>query len=194
MRGVATYNIALIERGLALDAIWNLPATYARNIPHLIERGQVCSRVAGGGRGFRTLGPPSSGSSKSVGDDRICRRVGFPALGKIVSVAWLHVRLVERPRWLPVPRQQLIEPARRMALNHSFEHISEIGKGLDVVELGRGEKRSDNGPAIAAAVRAGEQIVLAAERNRPVILPMSSRRSRSIIAGTHSMGAAFGSA
>jgi hypothetical protein len=40
-----------------------------------------------------------------------------------------------------------------MALNHSFEHISEIGKGLDVVELGRGEERSDNGPAIAAAVR-----------------------------------------
>ena len=79
-----------------------------------------------------------------------------------------------------------------MALNHSFEHISEIGKGLDVVELGRGEERSDNGPAIAAAVRAGEQMVLAAERNRPVILPMSGRRSRFIIAGTHSMGAASG--
>jgi hypothetical protein len=67
-----------------------------------------------------------------------------------------------------------------MVLNHSFEDISEIGKGLDVVELGRGEERSDNGPAIAAAVRAGEQMVLAAERNRPVILPMSGRRSRSI--------------
>ena len=78
-----------------------------------------------------------------------------------------------------------------MAVNHSFEHISEIGEGLEVVELGRGEERSDNGPAIAAAVRAGEQMVLAAERNRPVILPISGRRSRSIIAGTHSMGAAF---
>ena len=99
---------------------------------------------------------------------------------------------MEGPRWFPVPRQKLIEPARRMALNHSFEHISEIGEGLDVVELGRGEERSDNGPAIAAAVRAGEQMVLAAERNRPVILPMSGRMSRSIIAGTHSMGAGFG--
>jgi len=78
-----------------------------------------------------------------------------------------------------------------MALNHSFEHISEIGKGLDVVELGRGEERSDNGPAVAAAVRAGEQMVLAAESNRPVILPISGRRSSSIIAGTHIMGAAF---
>ena len=78
-----------------------------------------------------------------------------------------------------------------MAVNHSFEHISEIGEGLDVIELGRGEERSDNGPAIAAAVRAGEQMVLAAERNRPVILPISGRRSRSIIACTHSMGAAF---
>ena len=78
-----------------------------------------------------------------------------------------------------------------MAVNHSFEHISEIGEGLEVVELGRGEKRSDNGPAIAAAVRAGEQMVLAAERNRPVILPISGRMWRYIIAGTHSMGGAF---
>jgi hypothetical protein len=78
-----------------------------------------------------------------------------------------------------------------MTLNHSFEHISEIGEGLEVVELGRGEERSDNGPAIAAAVRAGEQMVLAAERNRPVILPISGRRSRSIIGGTHIMGDAF---
>jgi hypothetical protein len=53
-----------------------------------------------------------------------------------------------------------------MAINHSFEHISEIGEGLDVIELGRGNERSDNGPAIAAAVRAGEQMVRAAERNR----------------------------
>src|SRR5438552_1678455 len=59
-----------------------------------------------------------------------------------------------------------------MALKHSFEHISEIGEGLDVIELGRGEERSDNGPAIAAAVRAGEQMVLAAERDEAFIVPL----------------------
>jgi len=37
-----------------------------------------------------------------------------------------------------------------MAINHSFEHTSEIGEGLDVIELGRGNERSDNGPAISA--------------------------------------------
>ena len=42
------------------------------------------------------------------------------------------------------------------------------------------------------AIGAGEEAVLAAEGNRPVILPMSGRRSRSIIAGTRSMGAASG--
>ena len=99
---------------------------------------------------------------------------------------------MEGPRWFPVPRQKLIEPARRMALNHSFEHISEIGEGLDVVELGRGEERSDNGPAIAAAVRAGEQMVLAAERNHPFILPMSGWKLKFITGGTRSMGAASG--
>ena len=44
---------------------------------------------------------------------------------------------------------------------------------------------------MAAGIRAGEQMVLAAERNRPVILPISGRKSSSIIAGTHTMGAAF---
>src|ERR1700737_2255808 len=73
---------------------------------------------------------------------------------------------MERARWLPVPRQELVDLARGMAPLHSSEHISEIGEGLEVVELGRGEERSDNGPAIAAAVRAGEQMVLAAERDR----------------------------
>jgi hypothetical protein len=43
-----------------------------------------------------------------------------------------------------------------------------------------------------AGIGAGKQVILAANGNRPVILPMSGRRSRSIIAGTHSKGAAFG--
>ena len=45
------------------------------------------------------------------------------------------------------------------------------------------------GPDVDAMI---EDVRAAVARNRPVILPMSGRRSRSIIAGTHSMGAAFG--
>src|SRR5215469_1509786 len=102
---------------------------------------------------------------------------------------------MERPRWLPVPRQKLIEPGRRMAINHSFEHISEIGEGLEVIELGRGNERSDNGPAIAAAVRAGEQMVLAAEATgrmaRSTELLSSSMRpsSRKRESATHRVSA-----
>jgi hypothetical protein len=44
----------------------------------------------------------------------------------------------------------------------------------------------------AALVGAGEQGVLAVEGDRPAILPMSGRRSRSTIAGTPSMGVVSG--
>src|SRR5437868_2274818 len=49
----------------------------------------------------------------------------------------------------------------------------------------------DRGGAAAASIQASKQVILAANGNRPVILPISGRRSRSIIAGTHFMGAAF---
>jgi hypothetical protein len=49
----------------------------------------------------------------------------------------------------------------------------------------------NRGGGATAGVGAGEQVVLAADRNCRVILPMSGRRSRSIIAGMHSMGVAF---
>ena len=43
-----------------------------------------------------------------------------------------------------------------------------------------------------SGVSFAEQVILAANGNRPIILPISGRRSSSIIAGTHSMGAVFG--
>jgi hypothetical protein len=36
-------------------------------------------------------------------------------------------------------------------VRHAFEHVFQIGVGLEVVELCRGEKRGDNGPTICAA-------------------------------------------
>jgi hypothetical protein len=40
----------------------------------------------------------------------------------------------------PIPRQQFIEPAHGMALGHALQDILEIGEGLNVVELCRGDE------------------------------------------------------
>ena len=71
------------------------------------------------------------------------------------------------------------------------QHVGEPGLRVDVVELGGGDQRVHGRRPFAAVVGAGEEPVFAADGNRPVILPMSGRRSRSIIPGTHSMDAAF---
>jgi hypothetical protein len=53
---------------------------------------------------------------------------------------------------------------------------SSIGEGLDVVELGGGDEGADGCPTVGAAVGSGEQVVLAAQGHREVILPVSTRR------------------
>src|SRR5512146_2987607 len=54
-----------------------------------------------------------------------------------------------------------------MAGGHAFEKVLEIGVGLDTVELCRSDQTADHGPAFAAAVGAGKEMVFAAERDRP---------------------------
>ena len=66
----------------------------------------------------------------------------------------------------PIPGQQLIQPARRVALGHALEDVAEIGEGLDVVEFCGGDKGADGSPSLSAAVGAGEQMVLVAQRDR----------------------------
>ena len=77
-------------------------------------------------------------------------------------------------------------------IGDTAQHVGEPSLGVDAIEFGRGDQGVDRGSAFAAAVGAGKQPCSAPEGSRPVILPMSSRTSRSIIVGTHSMGAAFG--
>ena len=72
------------------------------------------------------------------------------------------------------------------------EHVGEVGLRVKTVELGAFDQRVDRGGAAAAGIGAGKQVILAADGNRLVILPMSGRTSRSIIAGTRSMVAGFG--
>jgi hypothetical protein len=72
-------------------------------------------------------------------------------------------------------------------IGNAAQHIGEPGLGIDAVGFCRGDQGVNRGSAVGA----GEQPGAASERNRPVILPISGRRSRSIIAGMHTMGAAF---
>ena len=71
------------------------------------------------------------------------------------------------------------------------EHVGKPSLRIDVVQLGGLDQREHRGGPFPAPIGAGEQPRAAADGNRPVILPISGRRSKSIIDGTHSMGAAF---
>jgi hypothetical protein len=63
-----------------------------------------------------------------------------------------------------------------MSARHAFQHVLEIGEGLDLVELGSGDEGADGCPSGAAAVGSGKQMVLAPEGYQPFILPMSGRK------------------
>jgi hypothetical protein len=76
----------------------------------------------------------------------------------------------------PVPGQQIVKPAHWMSAGHAFQHVLEIGEGLDLVELGGSDEGADGCPSGAAAVGSGKQVVLATERYQPFILPMSGRK------------------
>jgi hypothetical protein len=76
-----------------------------------------------------------------------------------------------------------------VAAGHAHEHVLEIGEGLDVVELGGCYEGADGRPAVGAAVRSGKKVVLAAEGNRPFILPMSGRKWKFITGGIRILAA-----
>ena len=69
--------------------------------------------------------------------------------------------------------------------------VGEVGVRVHTVQFRGLQDRVYRGGALAAGMTAGEEPIASAQGNRPVILPISGRRSSSIIAGTHTMGAAF---
>ena len=69
--------------------------------------------------------------------------------------------------------------------------IGEPSLRIDIVQFGGDDQAVQRCRPLSAAVGTREQPSFSAEGNRPVILTMSGRRSRSIIAGTHSMGVVF---
>jgi hypothetical protein len=68
------------------------------------------------------------------------------------------------------------------------EDVGEPGLRVDAVELGGADQGVHHRRALAASVGAA----LAAQGDRPAILPMSGRRSRPTIAGTRSTGVVSG--
>ncbi len=52
-----------------------------------------------------------------------------------------------------------------MAARHAFEHVVEVGEGVDVVELGGGNEGANRGPAVGTPVGSGKQMVLASQRD-----------------------------
>jgi hypothetical protein len=93
----------------------------------------------------------------------VARGRGLPCSG------CLGRRLLSRP----VPWQQFVD-AIGGVIGDAGEHVSEPGLGIDVVESGGGDQAVDDGGAVATTIGAGEQPGLAAERNHPVILPISA--------------------
>ena len=91
----------------------------------------------------------------------------------------------------PGPWHQLVDFAGWM-IGRPCKHVSEPGARIDIIELAGLNQRINRCRATAALVGAGEGPVAAADGNRPVILPISGRRSRSIIVGIRFTGSAFG--
>src|SRR5215207_9980389 len=91
---------------------------------------------------------------------------------------------------LPVPGKKIGDMPGRV-IGDAGEQVGEIKLRVEVVEFGAFDQRVHRSSASATGIGAGEQPVFAADRNRPVILPMSGTRSRSTIAGTRSMGVTF---
>ena len=62
--------------------------------------------------------------------------------------------------------QQLVDTAHLMSGDDLCEHVAKVGLRIEPVHLAGLDQRGGDGPMLAAAVGAGEEVVLAAERDR----------------------------
>ena len=76
-------------------------------------------------------------------------------------------------------------------IGDTAQHVGKPSLRIEAVEFRRADQGVHCRRSLTTTVGAGEQPCAAPESNRPAILPISGRRSRSIIAGTHIMGAAL---
>ena len=52
-----------------------------------------------------------------------------------------------------------------MAVDHALKDVPEVSIGLDVIELSRGDQRTDRCPSPSAAIGASEHMILSPERD-----------------------------
>ena len=74
---------------------------------------------------------------------------------------------LDRIRGFPGPRQQLVDAVYGVSIDHAREHVMQVGVGLDVIKLAAFNQRTQHGPSVAAAIAAGEEVVLTTEGDRP---------------------------
>lgn len=68
--------------------------------------------------------------------------------------------------WYPVPWEEVVELIGGVSVGHSGEDVGEPCMRLDGVEFRGFDERGHGCPALASAIGAGEQMVLATERDR----------------------------
>ena len=61
-----------------------------------------------------------------------------------------------------IPGQELLDAIDRV-IGDAGQHVSEIRFGIETVEFGGADQAVDRGGAFAAGIRAGEQVILAAQ-------------------------------
>src|SRR5258708_2214568 len=71
-------------------------------------------------------------------------------------------------------------------IGDASEHVAQISFGIEAVELGGFKERVGCRGAFTAGIGTGEQIVLPAQRNLAVILPISGRTKDGACLQTHS--------
>lgn len=69
--------------------------------------------------------------------------------------------------FVPIPRQQLVDPALLMAVDDGRQRGRQIGKRINGIELACLDERSDGRPVLSSHVMSGKECVLAVEGYRP---------------------------
>src|SRR6516164_2809018 len=130
----------------------------------MVRSPERLGRSARRDRGLSDISP-SSPAKIAVRTDRVrgpaeqvCEKWTLTTLRKRPGIA--H-RLVVDTHFGPIPGQEFIEPAHGVAIGHTLQDVPEIGEGLHVVELCRGDEGANGSPSLSATIRAGEQMVLA---------------------------------
>jgi hypothetical protein len=135
------------------------------------------------GRKFSKSCRKSEGGNGRAGEDHQSRK--RPGLA--------HQSGLDMNLRFPNPWQQFVETVDGVSIDHAREHVGEVSVGFDAVEFAGFDQRTDDRPTVATPVTACEQMVLAAERHHPFILPMSGRSWKFNTAGIPILAATLAS-